>query len=86
MGLRLARLGLDETGNDESESQSGAEKRGNEWDSDEKTVGWNAIGMALYAATGGSEEGFKLFDAWSQRSRKYDAKVTRRRTFSARSP
>jgi Bifunctional DNA primase/polymerase, N-terminal/Primase C terminal 2 (PriCT-2) len=28
---------------------------------------WNRIGMALFAATGGSEEGFKLFDAWSQR-------------------
>jgi hypothetical protein len=37
---------------------------------------WNRIGMALFAATGGSEEGFRLFDAWSQRSSKYDAAVT----------
>jgi Bifunctional DNA primase/polymerase, N-terminal/Primase C terminal 2 (PriCT-2) len=34
---------------------------------------WNRTAMALFAATGGSEEGFKLFDAWSQRSSKYDA-------------
>jgi hypothetical protein len=26
------------------------------WDSDPETVGWNAIGMALYAATGGSAD------------------------------
>jgi Bifunctional DNA primase/polymerase, N-terminal/Primase C terminal 2 (PriCT-2) len=37
---------------------------------------WNRIGMALFAATGGSEEGFKLFDAWSQRASKYDAAAT----------
>ncbi len=37
---------------------------------------WNRIAMALFAATGGSEDGFKLFDAWSQRSSKYDADVT----------
>jgi hypothetical protein len=49
------------------------------WDPDKKTgnPGWNAIGMALYAATEGSAEGFRLFDAFSQRSRKYDAKTTR---------
>jgi hypothetical protein len=37
---------------------------------------WNRIGMALFAAAGGSEEGFKLFDAWSQRSSKYAADAT----------
>jgi Bifunctional DNA primase/polymerase, N-terminal/Primase C terminal 2 (PriCT-2) len=37
---------------------------------------WNRIGMALFAATGGSEEGFKLFDAWSQRSNKHDEDAT----------
>jgi Bifunctional DNA primase/polymerase, N-terminal/Primase C terminal 2 (PriCT-2) len=35
---------------------------------------WNRVGMALFAATGG--EGFKLFDAWSHRSSKYDPAVT----------
>jgi hypothetical protein len=37
---------------------------------------WNRVGMALYAATCGSAEGFRLFDAWSQRSRKYNAGKT----------
>jgi hypothetical protein len=43
------------------------------WDSDEETVGWNDIGMALFAATGGSKEGFRLFKAFSRRSTKYNA-------------
>jgi Bifunctional DNA primase/polymerase, N-terminal/Primase C terminal 2 (PriCT-2) len=49
------------------------------WDPDKNTgsPGWNAIGMALYAATDGSAEGFRLFDAFSQRSSKYNAKTTR---------
>ena len=49
------------------------------WDPDKETgnPGWNAMGMALYAATDGSEEGFRLFDALSRRSRKYNAKTTR---------
>jgi Primase C terminal 2 (PriCT-2)/Bifunctional DNA primase/polymerase, N-terminal len=34
---------------------------------------WNRTAMALFAATGGSAEGLKLFDAWSQRSSMYDA-------------
>jgi Bifunctional DNA primase/polymerase, N-terminal/Primase C terminal 2 (PriCT-2) len=48
------------------------------WDPDKSTgsPGWNAIGMAIFAATDGSAEGFKLFDAWSQRSSKYDAHNT----------
>jgi Bifunctional DNA primase/polymerase, N-terminal/Primase C terminal 2 (PriCT-2) len=37
---------------------------------------WNRIGMALFAAAGGSADGFQLFDAWSQRSSKYDADAT----------
>jgi hypothetical protein len=38
---------------------------------------WNKFGMAIYAASGGSEEGFALFDTWSQKSGKYDADTTR---------
>jgi hypothetical protein len=38
---------------------------------------WNKAGMAIYAATGGSEEGFKIFDAFSQKSTKYNAGATR---------
>jgi hypothetical protein len=38
---------------------------------------WNKIGMALFSATGGSAEGYRLFDAWSRRSTsKYDAGST----------
>jgi hypothetical protein len=37
---------------------------------------WNRVGMAIYAATGGSVEGLELFDAWSQRSSKYDTART----------
>lgn len=33
---------------------------------------WNRIGMAVWRATGGSEEGLDAFDYWSQKSRKYD--------------
>src|SRR5215831_3081267 len=40
---------------------------------------WNRIGMAIFRATGGSEEGFKIFDRWSQRSAKYNARTTRAR-------
>jgi hypothetical protein len=41
-----------------------------EWDD------WNRIGMAIWAATNGSAEGFEIFDAWSQKSRKYNARAT----------
>src|SRR5262249_26156953 len=42
--------------------------------------GWNRVGMAIYAATGGSEEGFAIFDRFSQRwEGKYDAAATRAR-------
>jgi hypothetical protein len=37
---------------------------------------WNRIGMATYAATGGSTAGFAAFDAFSQKSQKYDAATT----------
>jgi hypothetical protein len=38
---------------------------------------WNRIGMAIYAATEGSDAGFDIFDTWSQKSRKYNARTTR---------
>jgi hypothetical protein len=42
-------------------------------------LGWNRIGMALYAASSGSEEGFIAFDDLSARSPKYDPHTTRER-------
>jgi hypothetical protein len=38
--------------------------------------GWNAVGMAVWRATGGSAEGFAAFDAWSKKSPKYNARTT----------
>ena len=35
-------------------------------------TGWNNIGMAIFAASRGSEDGFIVFDAFSARSGKYD--------------
>lgn len=32
---------------------------------------WIAVGMSLYHETGGSDEGLKLFDAWSSKGAKY---------------
>jgi hypothetical protein len=40
---------------------------------------WNSLGMAIYAASGGSEEGFEAFDDLSARSSKYDRHATRER-------
>ena len=37
---------------------------------------WNRLGMAFWRASGGAAEGFVVFDAWSSKSRKYDADVT----------
>jgi hypothetical protein len=37
---------------------------------------WCDLGLAIYGATGGSGIGFALFDAWSQRSAKYDQSNT----------
>lgn len=45
-------------------------------------VSWdehNRIGMATYAASGGSDEGFEAFDNWSQKSAKYDSRETAKR-------
>jgi hypothetical protein len=39
---------------------------------------WNRIGMATWAATGGSQYGFDAFDSWSANSQKYYAQRTRR--------
>jgi DNA-binding transcriptional ArsR family regulator len=40
---------------------------------------WNRVGMAVWRATAGVEEGFAAFDAWSQKFERYDAAVTRER-------
>lgn len=46
------------------------ENPGRDWDF------WNKIGGAVFNATGGSEEGFRLFDEWSQKSDWYNHKDT----------
>jgi Primase C terminal 2 (PriCT-2) len=38
---------------------------------------WNTFGMAVWRASGGSEDGYAVFDQWSQKSAKYDAHETR---------
>jgi hypothetical protein len=40
---------------------------------------WNRVIMAIWAATGGSDEGFEICDSFSQKSSKYDAVNTRAR-------
>jgi len=40
---------------------------------------WNAVAMAVWAATGGSEAGRVALDAWSARNPAYDAEETRQR-------
>jgi putative DNA primase/helicase len=48
---------------------------------------WKRFGMAIWRATGGSAQGFIIFDEWSQKSRKYDADTTQQTwTDIARSP
>ena len=47
----------------------------NDWDWNT----WTSYGLAIFAATGGSEQGFALFDALSQKSPKYHAGRTRER-------
>jgi hypothetical protein len=37
---------------------------------------WKKIGLATWAATNGSDEGFEAFDGWSSKSGKYDARTT----------
>jgi hypothetical protein len=38
--------------------------------------GWNNLGLAIYAACGGSDRGEIVFDAWSAKSPKYDPYTT----------
>jgi P4 family phage/plasmid primase-like protien len=40
---------------------------------------WNKIGMATWAATGGSEAGLAAFDKWSQKSAKYKLEASHER-------
>jgi hypothetical protein len=40
---------------------------------------WNRVGMAVWRATGGAEEGFAAFAKWSDKSAKSDPKKTRAR-------
>jgi hypothetical protein len=40
---------------------------------------WNRLGMAIYAASSGSEEGFIAFDDLSARSTKYQPQTVRER-------
>ncbi len=40
---------------------------------------WNSIGMKIYAATDGSEEGYRIFDAWSRKASVYNEEATRAR-------
>jgi len=49
---------------------------------------WSRIGMAIWAATGGSDHGFALFAAWSVQSAKHDAAscTARWRQFTASPP
>lgn len=52
------------------------------WDS------WNRVGMAVWRACGGSDEGMEAFDYWSQLSRKYDPEAAgeRWRAYSGSPP
>ena len=45
---------------------------------DDRQACWLPIGMALHHGTGGSEEGFRLWDRWSQKGGKYDPDDQRR--------
>jgi hypothetical protein len=42
----------------------------------EDWAGWNNVGLALHAATGGSDHGAVLFDDWSAKSPKYNPYIT----------
>jgi Primase C terminal 2 (PriCT-2)/Virulence-associated protein E len=46
---------------------------------DREWADWNRLGMALFAASGGSEAGLAAFDSFSRRSAKYDADETQSR-------
>jgi hypothetical protein len=40
--------------------------------------GWVGVGHSVHISTGGSEEGFELFDDWSKQHASYDAEATRK--------
>jgi hypothetical protein len=42
-------------------------------------IGWNKIGLAIYAACDGSEQGFVIFDDWSAKSPKYQSHTVEER-------
>jgi hypothetical protein len=42
----------------------------------EDWTGWNAMGLAIYAATGGSDHGAVVFDDWSAKSPRYNPYTT----------
>jgi putative DNA primase/helicase len=44
---------------------------------DETWGDWARVGLAIYDASGGSDEGFAVFDAWSRNSSKYREQETR---------
>jgi hypothetical protein len=47
---------------------------------------WNRIGMACWAAFGGSAEGFAAFDAWARKSKKYHGGTVERWRHYFKSP
>jgi predicted P-loop ATPase len=46
---------------------------------DREWADWNRLGMAFFAASGGSDAGFAAFDRFSRQSAKYDTAETQRR-------
>jgi hypothetical protein len=42
----------------------------------EDWAGWNSMGLAIYAATGGSDHGAVIFDDWSEKSLRYNPYTT----------
>jgi P4 family phage/plasmid primase-like protien len=39
---------------------------------------WKTLGLAIFRATSGTDQGFQIFDQWSRKSSKYDEANTRR--------
>ena len=46
------------------------------WGPNASWVEWNNLGMAVWRASGGSDEGFEEFYKWSKKSSKYDSNET----------
>jgi hypothetical protein len=46
------------------------------WETPDGGISWNSVGMAVFAASRGNNEGLGLFDHWSQKSSKYDNQTT----------